>query len=182
LVHDFKGKLLNGPNDAWVDPKGGIYFSDPFYKRPYWDRGDKEQDAECVYYLQPGGKSLNRAACDFKRPNGLIGTPNGKMLYVADIGDKKTYRYDIAEDGSLGNRQKFCDMGSDGMTLDQEGNVYITGKGVTVFNPDGKQIDHIEVNEGWTANVCFGGKQRTTLFITASDSLYSVETRVNGAY
>lgn len=182
LVGDYNGKLLNGPNDAWIDPAGGIYFSDPFYKRPYWNRGDKEQDTEAVYYLKPDGKTLVRAAADFKRPNGLIGTPDGRTLYVADIGDKKTYRFKIAEDGSLQDREKFCDLGSDGMTLDKEGNVYLTGRGVTVFNSKGEQIDHIEVNENWTANVCFGGADRSTLFITAMDSLYAIETRVKGAY
>jgi gluconolactonase len=73
-------------------------------------------------------------------------------------------------------------MGSDGMTIDNEGNIYLTGKGVTVFNPEGKQIDHIDINKGWTANVTFGGKDRDTLFITASDSLFAVKTRVKGVY
>jgi gluconolactonase len=65
-------------------------------------------------------------------------------------------------------------MGSDGMTIDRNGNVYLTGKGVTVFNPEGKQIAHIPVKAGWTANVCFGGKDMKTLFITASEYLYGL--------
>jgi gluconolactonase len=71
-------------------------------------------------------------------------------------------------------------MGSDGMTIDEQGNVYVTGKGVTVFNPGGKQIEHIDVAEPWTANVCFGGKDRRTLFITASKSFYALQMRVKG--
>jgi len=73
-------------------------------------------------------------------------------------------------------------MGSDGMTLDSEGNVYLTGRGVTVFNPEGEQIEQIPIDKGWTANVCFGGNDRRTLFITASDSLYALPMRVKGAY
>ena len=72
------------------------------------------------------------------------------------------------------------DQGSDGMTLDQRGNIYITGKGVTVFNTIGEQIEQIPVPEGWTANVCFGGKERKTLFVTAMDSVYTLDMTVAG--
>ena len=71
-------------------------------------------------------------------------------------------------------------MGSDGMTIDNEGNIYLTGRGVTVFNPDGKEIEHIDIDSGWTANVCFGGEDRHTLFITAQKSLFSLRMRVKG--
>jgi gluconolactonase len=66
------------------------------------------------------------------------------------------------------------------MTIDNEGNVYLTGKGVFVFDPTGKQIEHIDVQEPWTANVCFGGKDQHTLFITASKCFYSMAMRVHG--
>lgn len=180
VVKEYQGKLLNGPNDLWIRPDGGIYFSDPFYKRPYWNRGPREQDVQAVYYLTPDRKQLTRVADDLQQPNGLIGTPDGKRLYVADIRAKKTYAYDIQEDGSLKNKRLFCEMGSDGMTIDNEGNIYVTGKGVTVFDADGQQIDQIPIPGKWTANVCFGGADRQTLFITASDSLYGVRTRVKG--
>ena len=124
---------------------------------------------------------LTRVAEDLKQPNGIIGTPDGKRLFVADIGASKTYSYDIKEDGTLANKKLFCEMGSDGMTLDSEGNVYLTGKGVTVFDKTGSKIEHIEVPEPWTANVCIGGKDRQTLFITASKCLYSIRLRVKGA-
>ena len=68
------------------------------------------------------------------------------------------------------------------MTLDEEGNLYLTGKGVTVFDRTGKEIDHIGVPEPWTANVCFGAPDRRTLFITASTGFYAVRTRVKGAF
>ncbi len=181
LIKDYKGKLLNGPNDLWVRPAGGIYFTDPFYKRPYWKRGPMEQNGQCVYYLSPDRKALTRVAADLVQPNGIIGTPDGKRLYVADIRDKKTYVYRIHQDGTLSDRKRFCEMGSDGMTMDARGNVYLTGRGVTVFDPSGKKIEHIEVPERWTANVCFGSKDLKTLFITASKGLYGLHMLVAGA-
>ncbi len=181
LVKEYKGKLLNGPNDLWIHPNGRIYFTDPLYKRPYWKRGPMEQDGQHVYSLSPDRKSLVRVAEDLVQPNGVVGTPDGKKLYVADIGARKTYVYDIGKDGALSGKKLFCGMGSDGMTLDDQGNVYLTGRGVTVFNGDGKKITQIDVPEGWTANVCFGGKDRKTLFITASKGLYAVPLRLRGA-
>jgi gluconolactonase len=180
VVKDFGGKLLNGPNDVWVDERGGAYFTDPYYKRPYWKRGPKEQDKEALYYVSPAGK-VSRLDGDYGQPNGIVGTPDGKILYVADIGKNKTYAYDIESEGSLKNRRLFCELGSDGMTLDDEGNVYLTGKGVIVFDKNGKKLTTIEVPEPWTANVCFGGKDMKTLFITASKSLYAMKMSVKGA-
>jgi len=179
LVKDHGGKLLNGPNDVWVRPDGGAYFTDPYYKRPYWKRGEKEQDTQAVYFLSKDGK-LSRVDGDLKQPNGIIGTPDGKVLYVADIGAGKTFAYDIQPDGSLTNRREFCGQGSDGMTIDTEGNVYLTARGVTVFDKTGKKIAQIDVPEG-TTNVCFGGKDMQTLFITAKTGLYAVKMRVKGA-
>ncbi len=181
LVKDFSGKKLNGPNDLWIDPKGGIYFTDPFYKRNYWARGPMEQDGQHVYYLTPDHQKVLRVVSDLEQPNGIIGSPDGKRLYIADIRAKKTYVYSVGQDGPLADRRLFADMGSDGMTMDEEENLYLVGKGVTVFNVRGEKIDYIEVPESWTANVTFGGKDWKTLFITASDSLYSIRTRVRGA-
>ena len=181
LVKDYQGKLLNGPNDLWVRPDGGLYFTDPFYKRPYWKRGPMEQDGQHVYYLPPDRSAPKRVTDDLKQPNGITGTSDGKTLYVADIGAKKTYAYDIQADGALAGKRLFCELGSDGVTIDAEGNLYLTGKGVIVFDKGGKEIERIPVSEGWTANVCFGGKDRQTLFITASKGLYAVRMRVKGA-
>jgi gluconolactonase len=181
IIKDYQGKLLNGPNDVWLRPDGGVYFSDPFYKRNYWKRGPAEQDCQAVYFLTPDHKSLRRVADDLKQPNGLIGTPDGKTLYVADIAARKTYVYRVQPDGSLTGKKLFCELGSDGMTIDSAGNVYLTGRGVIVFDPSGKQIEHIAVPEPWTANVCFGGRDGHTLFITASTGLYGLQMRVRGA-
>src|SRR5688500_4366421 len=117
LVKEFGGKLLNGPNDVWARPDGGLYFTDPYYKRDYWTRGPMEQDGQHVYFLSADRKTLKRVAEDLKQPNGIVGTPDGKTLYVADIGAGKTYAYAIADDGSLTGKRLVCEEGSDGMTL-----------------------------------------------------------------
>ncbi len=183
LVKDFGGNLLNGPNDLWIRPDGGLYFTDPLYKRPYWKRDPKSQQAgEHVYFLAADRTSAPKpVATDLKQPNGLIGTPDGKTLYVADIGAGKTYAYDVQSGGELTGKRIFCNLGSDGMTLDADGNVYLTGRGVTVFDKDGKQIDHLAIPEGWTANVTFGGPDNDLLFITASKSVYGAKLKVKGA-
>jgi gluconolactonase len=181
VAKDFEGKWLNGPNDIWIRPDGGIYFTDPFYKRDYWMRERTQPEVQGVYYLGPNSKQLVRVIDDLKQPNGIIGTPNGNSLYIADIGAQKTYRYDIQKDGTLTNRKLFCEMGSDGMTIDSEGNVYLTGIGVTVFDPTGKKIEQIPINAPWTANACFGGKDGQTLFITAMQNLFTLRMRVKGA-
>lgn len=179
LVKDYDSKLLNGPNDAWVHPKGFIYFTDPLYERPYWTRDKKiQQPHEGVYLLRHG--RLLTVDADLKKSNGIIGTPDGQTLYVADIGAGRTYRYAIAQDGSLSGKTLFCEMGSDGMTLDTKGNLYLTGKGVTIFNKAGAKIDHIDVPQSWTANVTFAGKDRKLLFITAGNSVYGMKMAVMG--
>lgn len=180
LVKDFEGRRFNGPNDLWVDGKGGIFFSDPYYQRDYWTRTKSELDGEKVYYLAPGAKAAVVAAEEFKRPNGIVGTPDGHYLYVSDLNAGKTYKFTIGEGGKLSDRVVFCSQGSDGMTLDSNGNLYLTGNGVTVYSPEGKKIARIPVPEKWTGNLCFGGKDRRTLFITASTGLYSIAMKVKG--
>jgi len=181
LVTNYQGKYMNGPNDVWVASNGAMYLSDPFYKRTWWDHTTMALPNEEVYYLSPDRKNLVRVTDDITKPNGITGTPDGKNLFVSDIGANQTWRYDILPDGSLTNKTSFCKLGSDGMTIDAEGNLYLCGRGVTVFDKTGKQIDHLDVPESWSANVCFSGPDRRTLFITASKSLYSIRLRVGGA-
>jgi len=181
LAKEFEGQPFNGPNDVWIHPSGAMYFTDPFYKRPWWSHSSPPQPSQQVYRLTPDRKTVTRLTDDLVQPNGIIGTPDGKRLFVADIKAGKTYRYDIQGDGSLTNKQLHCELGSDGMTLDTEGNLYLTGKGVIVFDRNGKQIERIEVPESWTANVSFGGKDHRTLFITASKGLYAIELKYAGA-
>lgn len=180
LLSQFRGQRFNGPNDLWIDPHGGIFFTDPFYKRPYWKHNEQPIEEQRVYYLTPNRKGLFIAAEGLVKPNGIIGTPDGKTLYVADIDDNKTWKYSIGKDGKLEDKTLFTEMGSDGMTIDGQGNLYLTGDGVTVFNPRGEKILHIPVDKDWTANVTFGGKENKTLFITAMDSLFSLNMNVDG--
>lgn len=181
LVNNYEDKLLGGPNDVWVDPKGGIYFTDPQYDRPWWEPTDNRISERRVYYMtSKTSKPRIVAEREYGQPNGIIGSSDGKTLFMADNGKKKTYSFTINADGSLSNRVLFADMGSDGMTLDNQGNVYLTGDGVTVFNAKGELIKHIPVPESWTANVTFGGPDQDILFITAMDSIYTLAMNVNG--
>jgi gluconolactonase len=181
LITDYRGKLLNGPNDVWIAKDGGYYLTDPYFKRDYWTRDpERQQPVEGLYYLAPGGKQLVMLDSTLNQPNGLVGTPDGKYLYVAEAKANRILRYDIQTDGSLSNRKVFADMGSDGMTIDDRGNIYLTGDGVTVFDKDGHKIAHFPIPEDWTANVCFGGKEHNILFITASKSVYTLKMLVHG--
>ena len=178
ILDSYDDKLFNGPNDVWIDPAGGMYFTDPFYKRPYWkDREQPEQEKQRVYHLPKGASKPLIADDTLVQPNGIIGSADGKLLYVADIKAGKTWRYRIAADGILEDKTLFCEMGSDGMTLDASGNLYLTGKGVTVFSPDGTKLGNIPIPESWTANITLAGPDRKTLFITAMDSAYPLPLR-----
>lgn len=179
-IHEgYNGKHLNAPNDLWIAPNGGIYFSDPYYHRNWWPEGHSEiQDVRAVYYLSTDGK-ITRVINDFQTPNGLIGTPDGKTLYVADIQAGKTWKYDIQPDGSLANKTFFAPNGSDGMTIDNKGNVYLTSGKVWVYNSAGELIEAIEFPES-PANVCLGGAKRNILFVTARKGVYTLRMNVKG--
>ncbi len=175
LAEKYQDKRFNSLNDLWIDPQGGIYFTDP----RYGNREGMEQDGEHVYYLSADRKKLVRVTDDLVRPNGLIGTTDGKLLYVGDHGGDKTFVYSINEDGTLSNKKLFAPEGSDGMTIDNEGNIYLTTDVVPVYNKEGQKFQTIKVPEA-PANVVFGGKDKQTLFITARTSLYSIKMRVKG--
>jgi gluconolactonase len=180
LMRDFGGKQMNGPNDLWIDERGGIFFTDPYYQRDYWTRKHPDLEKQNVYYLPAGETQAVVVADDLKQPNGIVGSPDGRYLYVADIGAGKTYKYVIGDNGRLSEKTLFVSQGSDGMTLDERGDVYLTGHGVTVYDPAGKKIAQIPIPEEWTANLCFGGPDRKLLFITASKGVYAIKMRVKG--
>ena len=114
------------------------------------------------------------------KPNGIAGTGDGKYLYVSDIEADKTYRFQIDTNGALTNKQLFVSQGSDGLKLDNQGNVYLCGKGISIYNAVGKRIGYIPVPADWVGNACFGGKDKNMLFITASESVYTLQMTVNG--
>ena len=203
LINNYNGKLLNGPNDVWINPKnGGMYITDPIFPRGYWDPGDPRQQpweptrseqastgkGGHVYYLAPGSHQLVRVTTmpewdADSWPNGVVGTPDGKKLYVNkwyydNMGG--TWVFDVKHDGTLYNIRKFTDMGGDGMAMDERGNVYIAnGLGITAFDPEGNKIFNIPTGSGAT-NVVFGGPNEKTLFITAIDKIFSLKMNVRG--
>ncbi len=178
LLSKVDGKRLNGPNDLWIDSSGGIYFTDPLYERDYWENFKQEIPTRNLYYRD--AKGVVAILDQFTQPNGIVGNPKSKKLYVSDIDAGKTYVYDILGNGKIGNKKEFVAKGSDGMTLDENGNLYLTGKGVYVYNSKGEYVDHIPVPMDWTANLTFGGKDRNILFITASQSVYILQMKVKG--
>lgn len=180
VLESVTGPRLNGPNDLWIDAKGGIYFTDPYYKRDYWSEPKPVEHEQNVYYLLAGYSQPIVVESHLVKPNGIVGSPDGKELFIADIGDNKTYKYKIENDGSITNKKLFVAMGSDGMVLDERGNLYITGKGVTIFDNKGIKISHIPIDEDWTGNLCFSGKDRKSLFITASKGVYVMPMLVKG--
>lgn len=178
ILKGFQGKRLNGPNDIWNDAAGGMYFTDPLYERDYWVGFKQEIPHKSLYYRTKEGKIVKLET--FVQPNGIVGSEKLKKLYISDIDAGKTYVYDILGEGKLSEKRLFCEMGSDGMTLDKHGNLYLTGKGVHVFDRHGKKIYHIPIQEDWTSNVTFGGENNDVLFITASKSVYTLPTKVKG--
>lgn len=206
LIDNYQGKLLNGPNDVWINPtNGGIYLTDPIFPRAYWDADDprqqpweptrSEQAAQgkggYVYYLPPGGRKLVRVTTEAMGwesdawPNGVVGTPDGKKLYVNKwYYDNKggTWVFDIKPDGRLANMRKFTDWGGDGMSMDELGNVYISnGEGVLAFDPNGTLILKIPTTSSATNNT-FAGRDGKTLFITGpADQITAIRMNVRGA-
>jgi gluconolactonase len=169
LVDRYNGIRFNEPNDLWIDPQGGIYFSDPAYRSPV------VQDGEDVYYLSPDRSRVTRVVADLVKPNGLAGTPDGKTFYVADWGAGRTYAYEIQPDGSLSGKRLFTSSGSDGMTLDAQGNLYLTVPNrVDIYQPDGVRLAAIPLPETPT-NVEFTGADDRTLFITTQISIFIVQ-------
>jgi gluconolactonase len=207
LADNYNGKLLNGPNDVWINPvTGGMYITDPMFPRDYWDEDDprkfnnpvwppthSEQADEGkgghVYYLAPGATELVRVTTQSEWdadswPNGVVGTPDGKKLYINKwAGDNMggTWVFDINADGSLSNIKEFTDMGGDGMSMDDRGNIYISnGFGVVVFDSSGKELVRIFTGGGATNNV-FGGSDGKTLFITGPiDKVNGLKMNVKG--
>ncbi len=173
LTDAYNGLRYNEPNDLWVTPNGGVYFTDPVYF------GTKVQDGEHVYYLSADRTKVQRVISDLVRPNGIIGTGDGETLYVTDHGAGATYRYTINDDGTLANKQIFVSKGGDGMTIDSLGNVYLCAENLLVYDSSGNLLETISVPERPT-NACFGGSDRKTLFITTQTVLYSLSRTAAG--
>lgn len=162
LADSYNGNRLR-PNDVWIDPNGGIYFS-----------------SGAIYYLSPDGKKLTPVTSnDIRNPNGVIGTPDGKTLFVGD--DQVVFTFKIQSDGSLTDKTPFCNMQfSDGFSMDERNNVYITGDKIYIYNQKAELLEEITVPER-PKNMTFAGKDRKTLFITCPNNIYTLEMTVKGA-
>lgn len=166
LADEYDGKKLNSPNDLWIDPRGGIYFTDP----RYGNTDNLEQDGMHVYYLPPEGE-LVRVTDDLVRPNGIIGTPDGKTLYIVDQGIERTYQYKVNKDGKLGRKKLFVEVGSDGMSIDDKKNIYVTnGKKVDIYDPKGNLLDSYEfpafaTNVVWSVPASYVTTQAGQVFV-----------------
>jgi len=182
LADRYEGKRLNSPNDCAVWSDGTIWFTDP----PYGLAGrPAEVGGNFVFRLDPAAKTLAVVARDFDMPNGLCFSPDGKKLYIADSGKPRHIRvFDVAPDGTLSGGKVFCTIDKgvpDGIRCDAEGRVWSSaGDGVHIYAPDGALVGKIPVPES-PANLCFGGKDGRTLFITARTSLYAIRVAVSGA-
>ncbi|MBN4075454.1 SMP-30/gluconolactonase/LRE family protein [Gammaproteobacteria bacterium AH-315-E17] len=178
LISGYQGSAFNSPNDLWVDASGGIYFTDP----RYGDESNLPQDGYHVYYLPAGSSEAIRVIDDLVRPNGIIGTRDGSTLYVADAEANITYAYDIDAPGQVSGKRVYVTLGSDGVSLDERGNLYLTGGGrVTIYAPGGALIETIDVPQA-PSNLTFGGPDRQTLYITARTGLYTLRMNVRGMY
>jgi gluconolactonase len=189
VVDSFEGRKLNSPNDVVVRSDGTIWFTDPEYglknKPGTKEKEDKQQAGNFVYRHDPKTGKTTALVRDFVQPNGLAFSPDERKLYVADSGTPRHIRvFDVTNDGTVSNGRVFCTIdkgGPDGIRVDRDGRVWSSaGDGVHIFAPDGSRIGKILVPEA-PANLCFGGDDGKTLFITARKSLYAIKVLVSGA-
>jgi gluconolactonase len=180
LADRYDGQPLNKPNDLALDADGGLYFTDPNYRQQ-----PPSQPVEGVYYVSRDGK-VTRVIGEDWRPNGILVSPDGKTLYVANINQRKIMAYPIVAPGRISDPQvlftgdeSLDGNGPDGMALDEHGNLYATYKQLVVVSPQGELRGRIEVPEK-PANCAFGGEGNRTLYITARTSLYQLPMQVRG--
>lgn len=181
ITDEYEGKKYNKPNDLWVHPGGGIYFTDPSY---YMIEADIEQDVEAVYYIPPGRDTVVRVSGHLPRPNGIVGTADGRILYVVSDTIHRTWKFIIQPDGSLSEKDLFVENGHDGLTLDARGNLYIANRdslSVDIYNPEGEFLESIVFPEE-PSNSCFGRPGDNTLYVTAVTSVYAVRMNVGGQW
>lgn len=177
LCDNFEGLRFNEPNDLAADESGGFYFSDPNYAH----RGQPTVRKEDVYYCDAAGR-VSRVSTVCNKPNGLLLSTDGAALYLADSRGACVYRYDVAGPGKLTNERKWItglDGNPDGMTLDQDENLYVClGKvGLRAFDREGRPLGKLALH---AANCCFGGGDFRTLCVAAADKFIGLRMRVVG--
>lgn len=180
----YEGNRFNAPNDLVIDAAGGTYFTDPHFRAPT----PLPQGVTAVYYAAADGK-VTRLIDDLKAPNGVILSPDEQTLYVIPSMQAEMMAYPVLSPGKLGKGRVFCTLrqpagasgkGGDGLTVDVQGNLYITSAlGLQVYSPAGKLLGIIKLPEQ-PANCTFGGADRKTLYVTARTSLYTVPMEIAG--
>ncbi len=179
LTASYMGNRYHSPNDVWVHPAGGIYFTDPAY---FAEKSEMEMEVEAVYYIDPLSGKATRVTGHLVRPNGLAGTSDGRTLYVVSDTVHRTWRFRIMPDGSLEEKELFVANGHDGITLDERGNLYVANRdslSVDIYDSRGKFRERIRFPEQ-PSNVCFGGSDGRLLIVTAQSSVYAVEMNISG--
>ncbi|MFC1718368.1 SMP-30/gluconolactonase/LRE family protein [Candidatus Poribacteria bacterium] len=188
IADKYEGKLLNSPNDVVVKSDGSIYFTDPPYGLTveFGEPGEKELTFQGVYCLSPDGEILTLLVDDFVAPNGLAFSPDESILYIDDTDRVHIRVFDVNADGTISNGRVFVEVEGDeegnvdGMKVDSEGNVYVTGPGgISVYDPSGEKLGRIDMPEG-TANMAWGDEDWKSLYITASTSLYRIKLGIEG--
>lgn len=192
IADSFEGKRLNSPNDVVVKSDGTIWFTDPHYGiKTNYEGFKSEQELPCqVYRVDPAKGTIDVVLTDFAGPNGLAFSPDEDKLYVADTGvifDEKAERhirvFDVDADNRLSGGDVFHTISegfADGFRFDSDGNLWSSAAdGVHCINPAGVLIGKILVPE-LVSNVCFGGRSKHQLFITASTSVYMISLNRQG--
>jgi gluconolactonase len=182
LVDSFQGKRFNSPNDVAIKADGTVWFTDPDYGL---GGNPREMEGNYVYCFDPKTKAITAVVKDFDKPNGICFSPDGSKLYVADSGKPHHIRvFQVNQDNTLSDGKVFVTIdpgGPDGIRCDAEGRIWSSARdGVHVFLASGELIGKVLVPET-PANLCFGGADGRTLFITARKSLYSIPVKVTGA-
>lgn len=175
VLDAYMGKKFNSPNDVVVRSDGNVYFTDPD-----WQLNQTSELPMAVYRVAPSGSSVEVVDM-LNKPNGVALSPDEQTLYVG-AADGQIRWYAVAADGTTGPSHPFASVsGPDGMAVDCAGNVYVAGgPAVTVFAPDGTEIGKITGMSASATNAAFGGPNRTTLYVTAGDTLYSIELGIPG--
>jgi len=184
LADKFNGKRFNAPNDLVIDKRSGVYFTDPEFGRKI----KKPQGTFAVYYISEPGK-VTRVVESLPHPNGVILSPDEKTLYVVPSRSAKVMAYPVEAPGKLGKGRVFFellqpegrkDTGGDGLTVDTDGNLYITSQlGIQVVSSKGKHVRTLKFPEK-PSNVTFGGKDNKTLYVTARKSIYTLPVKATG--